>query len=84
MPPVGQQRGPGGGGGGGNRGGGGGNNGNANANARYNMELFVSADNVFNTVNYGSYSGNMRSPLFGQPTSAQAPFRLQLGMGFRF
>ena len=22
------------------------------------MELFVSADNVFNTVNYGSYSGN--------------------------
>jgi hypothetical protein len=79
---VGNQRGPEG-GGGGNRGGGGGGN-NGNGNSRYNMELFVSADNVLNNVNYGGYSGSMLSPYFLQPTSAQAARRVQLGMGFRF
>ena len=48
------------------------------------MELFVSADNVFNHVNYGGYSGNQLSTFFGKPTSAQAPRRVQVGMGFRF
>ena len=76
------QRGPEG-GGGGNRGGGGGGN-NGNGNSRYNMELFVSADNVLNNVNYGGYSGSMLSPYFLQPTSAQAARRVQMGMGFRF
>jgi len=73
------------GGGGGNRGGGnfnGGNNGNQNS--RYNMELFANADNIFNNVNYGGYSGNMLSPFFAQPTSAQAARRVQIGLGFRF
>lgn len=73
---VSQQRGP---GGGGNRGGGG-----FNSNARYNMELYVSADNLLNHVNYGGYSGNMLSPFFARPTSAQAARRIQVGMGFRF
>jgi hypothetical protein len=77
--PVGQQRGQ---GGGGNRGGGGG--GNFQQNSRYNVELFLSGDNILNNVNYSGYSGNMLSPFFGKPTSAQAPRRLQVGMGFRF
>jgi hypothetical protein len=77
-PQVFQQRGNGGGG----RGGGfNGNNGTA---SRYNVELFVSADNVFNHVNYGGYSGNQLSKLFGKPTSAQTARRIQVGMGFRF
>ena len=56
----------------GNRGGG---NGNFNPNnSRYNMELFVSADNLFNNVNYGGYSGNQLSPFFGQPTFLQLQY----------
>ena len=80
---VGHQRGPGGGGGGGNRGGNF-NGGNNNQNSRYNMELFVSADNLFNNVNYGGYSGNQLSHFYLQPTTAQAARRVQIGMGFRF
>jgi hypothetical protein len=68
-------------GGGGGRGG---NQGDAAFNARYMMELFVTADNVFNRVNYGGYSGNMLSDYFGQPTMAQRPRQVQVGMQFRF
>ncbi len=75
-PGVSEQRGPGGGGGGRNGGGG--------LGARYSLEVFASADNVFNRVNYGGFSGNMLSRFFNQPTSAQAPRRVQVGMGFRF
>ncbi len=50
------------GGGGGGRGG---NQGDAAFNARYMMELFVTADNLFNRVNYGGYSGNLLSPYYG-------------------
>ena len=73
--------------GGGARGGGGGrggNQGDAAFNARYMMELFVTADNVFNRVNYGGYSGNLLSDYFGQPTMAQRPRQVQVGMQFRF
>jgi hypothetical protein len=77
-PRVGQQRGQGGGGG---RGGGGGFN---NTNSRYNVELYISADNVFNHVNYNSYISSLNSNRFGEPTSAGAPRRVQVGMGFRF
>jgi hypothetical protein len=71
-------------GGGGNRRGGN-NNGDAAFNARYSMEFFIRADNVLNRVNYGSYSGNLRSTtFFGQPTSAQQPRRLTVGSAFRF
>jgi len=63
----------------------GGRNGNSAAlGSRYSLELFVSADNVFNTVNYLGYVGNMRSQYFLQPTAAQAARRVQVGMGFRF
>ena len=69
---------------GGGRGAGGGgragNPGDAAFNARYMMELFVTADNVFNRVNYGGYSGNLLSDYFGQPTMAQRPRQVQIGM----
>ncbi|HEY7192001.1 MAG TPA: TonB-dependent receptor [Vicinamibacterales bacterium] len=65
--------------GGNNRGDGQGNN-----NSRYTMELFIRADNVLNHVNYGGFSGNMLSPFFGRPTSAQQPRRLTVGTAFRF
>jgi hypothetical protein len=72
--------------GGGQRGGGRGNGGDAQANnnSRYTMELFIRADNVLNHVNYGGFSGNMLSPFFGRPTSAQQPRRLTVGTAFRF
>jgi len=73
------------GGGGGRAGGGrGGNQGDAAFNSKYMMELFVTADNLFNRVNYGGYSGNLLSPYFGQPTMAQRPRQVQVGMQFRF
>ena len=74
-------------GGGGARGGGGGrggNQGDAAFNARYMMELFITADNLFNRVNYGGYSGNLLSPYYGLPTMAQRPRQVQIGMQFRF
>jgi hypothetical protein len=74
-PGVSEQRGQ---GAGGNGGGGG------VLGSRYSLELFVSADNMLNAVNYGGYSGNMLSKYFMQPTSAQAARRVQVGMGFRF
>jgi hypothetical protein len=73
-PGVSEQRGPGAGGG----------NGGGVLGARYSLELFVSADNVLNTVNYSGFSGNMLSRFFLQPTSAQPARRVQVGMGFRF
>ena len=73
-PGVSEQRGP----------GAGGNNGGGSLGSRYSLELFVSADNVLNTINYTAYSGNMLSRFFMEPTAAQAARRVQIGMGFRF
>lgn len=78
-PPL-QAQGPGGGGGG--RGGGIG--GDAAFNARYSMEFVLSANNLFNRVNYGSFSGNMLSPFFRRPTTAQDAREVQVSMQFRF
>jgi hypothetical protein len=65
------------------QGGFGGNNGGS-LGSRYSLELFLSANNVFNTVNYSAYSGTMLSRFFLQPTAAQAARSVQVGMGFRF
>jgi len=73
-PGVSEQRGPGAGGG----------NGGGALGSRYSLELFVSADNLMNAVNYTAYSGNMLSKFFMEPTAAQAARRIQVGMGFRF
>jgi hypothetical protein len=69
--------------GGGGRGGGGRPQ-DAAFDSRYTMELFVTADNVLNRVNYGGFSGNLLSPYFGKPTMAQRPRQVQVGMQFRF
>jgi len=71
--------GPGGGGGAGGRGGGADRN-----NQRFSMEVYTQASNLFNRVNYGNFSGNLRSPFFGRPTSAQQARRVEVGMQFRF
>jgi hypothetical protein len=44
----------------------------------------VDAFNAFNRVNYSGYVGNLSSPFFGKPVSAQPPRRLQLSVRFRF
>jgi hypothetical protein len=67
---------------GGGRGGFGG--GGATGNQRFRTELYVRASNLFNRVNFGSFSGNLRSPFFGTATSAASPRRVELGMQFRF
>jgi len=75
--------GPDGGGGGGFRGRGG-FGGGAAGDQRFRTELYVRASNLFNRVNFGNFSGNLRSPFFGTATSAAAPRRVELGMQFRF
>lgn len=51
---------------------------------RYRVELYAQAFNLLNHVNYGSYVGNLRSPFFGDPTSAGPARRLEVGMMFGF
>jgi hypothetical protein len=51
---------------------------------RIRIELFLSAQNLFNTVNPIGYSGVMTSPFFGQPTAAMPGRRLDLGMKVGF
>jgi hypothetical protein len=46
------------------------------------MYLFV--QNIFNRVNRSSWVGVLTSPLFRQPTSAQAARRVELGWRFSF
>jgi hypothetical protein len=76
------QQGPGGPGGpGGAPGGGGAGFGGA---GRFNVEVWASANNVLNRVNYVNFVGNVQSRLFGQATSAAQPRRIELGMNFRF
>ncbi|MGB7284086.1 MAG: hypothetical protein WBE13_17605, partial [Candidatus Acidiferrum sp.] len=59
---------------GGRRGGPGGMFG-AESNSKYNLTFSVSARNIFNNVNYGSYVGNLSSPIFGEANSlAGRPF----------
>ena len=51
---------------------------------RFRFEVFVAATNIFNHMNPLGYSGVMTSPFFGQPTSAGAPRRIELGARFGF
>jgi hypothetical protein len=53
-------------------------------NKRIRIELYVAAQNLFNTVNATGYSGVMTSPFFGQPTAAMPARRIDLGMRFGF
>jgi hypothetical protein len=76
--PQGGRGGPGGGGGGGRGGGADGNT------QRFSMEVYAQAFNLLNRVNYGNFSGNLRSPFVGRPTSAAQARRVEVGMQFRF
>lgn len=46
--------------------------------------LGFDAFNVLNRVNYVTYIGDLSSPFFGKPISAQPPRRLQISFRFRF
>jgi hypothetical protein len=48
------------------------------------LEMYLSVQNLFNRVNYGSYVGVLTSPFFGTATSAQAARRMELGWRFSF
>lgn len=48
------------------------------------MEATVDAFNVFNGVNYAGYVGNLSSPFYGLPVSAQPARRLQFGLRLTF
>lgn len=63
-------------GGRGNRGGGGrgGRDGGAQTNRRYNLNLSVNIQNLFNNTNEGNPVGNLSSPLFGVSTSSAGGF----------
>jgi hypothetical protein len=51
---------------------------------RFRIEFYVSAQNLLNRTNFMNYSGVLASPLFGQPTSASSPRRVQTGIRFSF
>jgi hypothetical protein len=83
-------RGPGGGGGRGGGGGGGGGGpmimmaGGPGEQRRFNIEIFTSVNNLMNAVNYTNFSGVLSSNAFGQPSSAQAPRRIEVGTRLGF
>jgi hypothetical protein len=59
--------------------------GNATAESRGQQVGFnITARNVFNTPQYGTFNGVITSELFGRPSSAQNPRRLDLGVSFSF
>jgi hypothetical protein len=49
-----------------------------------NMTFSVDAFNVLNRVNYTSFVGNLSSPFFGRPVSAQPARRFQFSIGIAF
>jgi hypothetical protein len=51
---------------------------------RVRVDLFLGASNIFNRVNYVSFSGVQTSPFFGQPTAAQPGRRLEIGARLGF
>jgi hypothetical protein len=55
-----------------------------NAGKRYSLELYAQAYNALNHFNALNFSGVVGSPFFGQPTSAAAPRRVELGGRLNF
>lgn len=53
-------------------------------NQRIRIELFVSAQNLLNSVSPLGYSGVMTSPFFGQPTAAMPSRRIDVGVRVGF
>ena len=53
-------------------------------NRRFRLEFYAQVFNLLNHTNLGVFSGNLTSPFFGQPTSAQGPRRMEVGTRFNF
>jgi len=53
-------------------------------NGRFNVQFTAQITNLFNRVNYGSYSGVLGSPYFLQPSSAGGARQFELGVRFSF
>jgi carboxypeptidase family protein len=51
---------------------------------RYSVEFYAQAMNVLNHTNFQNYAGSLRSPYFGEPTSAAPPRRIEVGINFGF
>ena len=51
---------------------------------RYNVEFYAQALNVLNHTNFQNYAGSLRSPYFGEPTSAGPARRIEVGINFGF
>jgi hypothetical protein len=49
-----------------------------------NANVFVNLSNAFNSIHYGTPSGVLTSPSFGQSTSANDPRELEVGVRFQF
>jgi hypothetical protein len=48
------------------------------------MNLFADITNVFNRSNFQNVSGARTSQRFGQPTSADDPREIEIGVRFQF
>ena len=48
------------------------------------MDVYSSATNLINTVNFNQFVGNQSSTYFGQATSAGAPRRVEVGLSVSF
>jgi hypothetical protein len=51
---------------------------------KYRVEFYAQAFNLLNHTNLGAFNGVRTSPFFGQPTSAQAPRRFEVGTRLNF
>jgi hypothetical protein len=58
--------------------------GGGDMNKRYGVEVYVQSYNLLNHLNALNFSGVMTSPFFGQPTSAAAPRRIEIGARLTF
>jgi hypothetical protein len=58
--------------------------GGAEQTKRYGLEFYAQAYNLLNHMNPLNFSGVLTSPFFGQPTSAAAPRRIEIGTRFTF
>jgi hypothetical protein len=54
------------------------------SNSRYRLDLYVSAQNLFNRTNFNTFVGNQLSPFFGTATSAAPARRLEVGATISF
>ena len=54
------------------------------SNSRYRLDLYVSAQNLFNRTNFNNFVGNLSSPYFGTATSAMPARRLEIGATVSF